>query len=68
LIHNNTKQSHQYANIHLNFCKICCQESVKSLNSKIFMVQHQNKLQNCLVFYDLMFWYPHWLQFSFDSD
>jgi len=32
------------------------------------MVQHHNKLQNCLVFYDLMFWYPHWLQFSFDPD
>jgi len=33
-----------------------CQESVKSLNSKKFMVQHHNKLQsNCLVFYDSMF-------------
>jgi len=32
------------------------------------MVQHYNKLQNCLVFYDSMFWYPDWLQFSFDLD
>jgi len=31
------------------------------------MVQHHN-LQNCLVFYDSMFWYPDWLQFSFDPD
>jgi len=30
------------------------------------MVQHHNKLHNCLVFYHSMFWYPHWLQFSFD--
>jgi len=31
-------------------------------------VQHHNKLQNCPVFYYSMFWYPHWLQFSFDPD
>jgi len=34
--------------------------------SKKFVVQHHNKLQNYLVFCDLMFWYPHWLQFSFE--
>jgi len=32
------------------------------------MVQHHNKLQNYLVFYDSMFCYPHWMQFSFDPD
>jgi len=46
---------------------ICCQESVKCLD-KQEMVQLHNKLQNCLVVYDSMFWYPHWLQFSFDPD
>ena len=46
---------------------ICCQESVKFLD-KQEMVHLHYKLQNCLVFYDSMFWYPNWLQFSFDPD